>query len=280
MSSKNGVRTYCIIGDPIAHSLSPTMHSAAFKALNLNCVYIAFRIGRDELEAGLLSLRKINVAGFNVTMPHKVALMSLLDDLDETCRTIGAVNTVNNENGSFKGYNTDMHGFIEPIKRRKIDLKGMTVLLMGSGGVARAVVTALVVEDIAKIVIANRSLEKAQLLSDICKRSNVNCELIILNDATKYAPNADLIVNATPLGMNREDSIIKAENIRNNSIVYDLVYRPIETGLLENAEEAGGTVIHGYEMLLEQGAKSFEIWNQMEAPRDVMKKTLIGPFVQ
>ncbi len=279
MSSNNGLRTYCIIGDPIDHSLSPAMHNAAFKTLNLNCVYIAFRIAKDELEAGLASLRKTNVAGFNVTMPHKIAIMPLLDELDETCTKIGAVNTVNNEKGAFKGYNTDIHGFIEPIKRRKVDLKGKTVLLMGAGGAARAVVTALVDENIGKIVIANRNLDKSKTLNDICKRSNVNCELVGLNDVTKYAPNADLIVNATPIGMNREDSIITAEHISSGSVVYDLVYRPMETGLIQSAEEAGATVIHGYEMLLEQGAKSFEIWLQMEAPRDVMKKTLVGEFI-
>lgn len=278
-SNNTGLRTYCIIGDPVDHSLSPAMHNAAFKALNLNCVYIAFRVGKDELEAGLLSLRKTNIAGFNVTMPHKIAILPLLDELDETCTKIGAVNTVNNENGRLKGYNTDIHGFIEPIKRRKISLKEKTVLLIGAGGAARAVVTALVEEDIMKIIIANRSLEKAKVLSDICKNSNVNCELVSLDHVTKYAPDAHLIVNATPIGMKGEDSLITAEHISSDSVVYDLVYRPMETGLIQSAEEAGATVIYGYEMLLEQGAKSFEIWMQMEAPRDVMKKMLVGDFV-
>ena len=278
-SNNTGLRTYCIIGDPVDHSLSPAMHNAAFKALNLNCVYIAFRVGKDELEAGLLSLRKTNIAGFNVTMPHKVAILPLLDELDETCTKIGAVNTVNNENGRLKGYNTDIHGFIEPIKRRKISLKEKTVLLMGAGGVARAVVTALVEEDITKIIIANRSLEKAKVLSDICKNSNVNCELVSLDHVAKYTLDAHLIVNATPIGMKGEDSLITTEHISSDSVVYDLVYRPMETGLIQSAEEAGAIVIYGYEMLLEQGAKSFEIWTQMEAPRDVMKKMLVGDFV-
>lgn len=279
MSSNDVLKTYCIIGDPVDHSLSPAMHNAAFKSLGLNCVYIAFRIAKDELEAGLASLRKSNIAGFNVTMPHKITIMSLLDELDDTCTKIGAVNTVKNEKGRFRGYNTDIYGFVEPLKRRKIDLKGKTVLLMGAGGAARAVVTALLDENIANILIANRSLEKAQTLNDICNRSNIKCELVILRDVTKYAPIADLIVNATPIGMNLEASRITAEHISNKTVVYDLVYRPMETGLIQSAEKAGATVIHGYEMLLEQGAKSFEIWKQREAPRDVMKKTLIGEFV-
>ena len=276
MSTNEGFRTYCIVGDPITHSLSPAMHNAAFKALNLNCVYFAFRIARNELNAGLLSLRKVNVAGFNVTMPHKVDIIPLLDELDETSKKTGAVNTVNNEKERFVGYNTDIQGFIEPIKRKKIDLVGKTVLLMGAGGAARAVVTALMDEHIKEIVIASRCLIKLNILNDICKGSNVKCEMILLKDVEKYSPRADLIVNATPIGMNREASIITAEYLSSESIVYDLVYRPIETALIRNAEEVGATVIHGYEMLLEQGVKSFEIWEQMEAPRNVMKKTLVG----
>jgi shikimate dehydrogenase len=255
------------------------MHNAAFKALNLNCVYIAFRIGKDELEAGFESLKKTNVAGFNVTMPHKVAIMELLDELDYTCRKIGAVNTVNNEKGQYKGYNTDLYGFIEPIKKRKIDLKGSTILLMGAGGAARAVVSALLDENVGKIIIAARNLDKASPLYEICKNSGISCDLISLVLAPRYASNADLIVNATPLGMKGEDSIINAEHIDRDTVVYDLVYRPMVTSLISNAEEAGARVIYGYEMLLEQGAKAFEIWLQMEAPRDVMKKTLVGEFV-
>ena len=132
MSSSNisTVKTYCIIGDPVDHSLSPAMHNAAFKALNLNCTYIAFRVKEDELEAAIQSLKNTKIAGFNVTMPHKIAAMKFLDELDETCLKINAVNTVNSENGLFKGYNTDMDGFIQPLKRRKISLAGKTILLM------------------------------------------------------------------------------------------------------------------------------------------------------
>ncbi len=279
-SSKNdAVKTYCIIGDPVDHSLSPAMHNAAFKALHLNCTYIAFRIAKDELEAGIQSLRKANIAGFNVTMPHKVAVMKFLDELDETCLKINAVNTVNNENGKFKGYNTDMYGFIQPLKRRKINLAGKTALLMGAGGAARAVLTALADEHMGKVIIANRNMARAKEVAQHAKKLGLNCELVGLDDASKLASKADLIVNATPMGMAREPSIIKPADIRGDSIVYDLVYRPMETGLIQSAEEAGATIVYGYEMLIEQGARSFEIWKKMEAPRDVMKKTLVGAFV-
>jgi len=278
--SKDSItKTYCIIGDPVDHSLSPAMHNAAFKALNLNCTYIAFRVAKDELEAAMQSLRKTGVAGLNVTMPHKIAIMKLLDELDETCIKISAVNTVNNENGKFKGYNTDLHGFIQPLKRREIKLDGMVALLMGAGGAARAVLTALAGEHVGKVILANRNMARAKDAADHAKKLNLNCELITLDDAPKFASKADLIVNATPMGMDRAPSIIKPEDIRESSIVYDLVYRPMETSLIQSAKEAGATVVYGYEMLIEQGAKSFEIWKGMEAPRDVMKKTLVGEFV-
>ena len=278
-STIDTVKTYCIIGDPVDHSLSPAMHNAAFKALNLNCTYIAFRVAENELEAAIQSLRKTNIAGFNVTMPHKVAVMKFLDELDETCLKINAVNTVNKEDGKFKGYNTDMDGFIQPLKRRKINLAGKTALLMGAGGAARAVLTALADERIGKVIIANRNMARARDVAEHAKKLGLNCELIGLDDAPKLASKADLIVNATPMGMAREPSIIKPADIRKDGIVYDLVYRPMETGLIQSAKEAGATVVYGYEMLIEQGAKSFEIWKRMEAPRDVMKKTLVGEFV-
>jgi shikimate dehydrogenase len=255
------------------------MHNAAFKALNLNCTYIAFKVKEGELEAAIQSLRNTKIAGFNVTMPHKIAVMKFLDELDETCLKINAVNTVNNEVGKFKGYNTDMDGFIQPLKRRKINLAGKNVLLMGAGGAARAVLTALASERIGKVIIANRNIARVRDVAEHAKKMDLDCELISLDDASKVASKAALIVNATPMGMSGESSIIKSEDIREDCIVYDLVYRPMETDLIQNAEEAGAAVVYGYEMLVEQGAKAFEIWKKMEAPREIMKKTLVGEFV-
>ncbi|MGH9923683.1 MAG: shikimate dehydrogenase family protein, partial [Nitrososphaerales archaeon] len=194
-SQSDKIKTYCIIGYPVDHSLSPAMHNAAFKALNLNCTYIAFRVAKDELEAGIQSLRKTNIAGFNVTMPHKVEVMKFLDELDETCSKINAVNTVNNENGRFKGYNTDIDGFIQPLKRRKIQLAGKVALVMGAGGAARAVLTALAAERMAKVIIANRNIAKAKNVADHAKNLGLNCELVSLDDAPELASKTDLIVN-------------------------------------------------------------------------------------
>ncbi|HXV46796.1 MAG TPA: shikimate dehydrogenase [Nitrososphaera sp.] len=272
-------KTYCIIGDPIQHSLSPGMQNAAFAALGLNCTYIAFRVPANELKESVESLRSINIAGFNVTVPHKVEVMKYLDELDASAKKAAAVNTVNNIEGIFRGYNTDIDGFIEPLHRRQVDFHGMQVLLLGAGGAARAVVAALSQEaGIAKVVIANRDLEKAKELAKIGSDLGLKCEVLPLEKAQDASPECDMIVNATMIGLHNEPSIIDQGHIKKGSIVYDIVYRPIVTDLIENAKYAQGTVVYGYEMLIEQGAKAFEIWTGLPAPRKVMKKNLLGIF--
>lgn len=272
-------KTYCIIGDPVHHSLSPGMQNAAFAAMNLNCTYIAFRVPAGELEESIASLRSINASGFNVTIPHKVEVMKHLDELDTTAKKAGAVNTVNNIEGILRGYNTDMHGFIEPLRRRRVNLRGMTVLLLGAGGAARAIVAALAEEGgIAGLVIANRDQKKASDLAGMAGNLGLECNAIALDDAMDASPEADMIVNSTSLGLNDESSPIDFEHIKKGSIVYDIVYRPVVTDLIENGKLADANIVYGYEMLLEQGAKAFEIWTGLPAPREAMKKNLLGIF--
>jgi shikimate dehydrogenase len=277
---QGSIRTYCIIGDPIHYSLSPGMQNAAFAALGLNCTYIAFRVPPSELKESIESLRSINIAGFNVTVPHKVEAMKHLDELDVTAKKAAAVNTVNNIEGIFRGYNTDIHGFIEPLRRRKIDFRGMNALVLGAGGAARAVVAGLAEESgsISKVVIANRDVERAKELAKIGSGLGLKCETISLDRAQSVSPDSDLIINATTIGMNNEPSLIDYDHIKKSSIVYDIVYRPVTTSLIENAKYAEANVVYGYEMLVEQGAKAFEIWTGIQAPRDVMKKNLLGMF--
>jgi len=272
-------KTYCIIGDPIHHSLSPAMHNAAFAAKGLNCTYIAFRVPQNELKESVESLRGINIAGFNVTTPHKTEVMRYLDELEATAKKASAVNTVNNIEGILRGYNTDIYGFIEPLHRRHVDFKGMHVLLMGSGGAARAIVVALAQENsIARLIIVNRDIKRANQLAALAAGLRMNCEVVTIDRVTDFSPTCDLIVNATTLGMNNEPSIIDYQHIEKGSIVYDIVYRPLVTDLIENAKHAQASVVYGYEMLIEQGAKAFEIWTGLPAPRDAMKKNLLGIF--
>ena len=268
--------TYAVIGDPIDHSLSPNIHNAAFRHLKLDHTYIAYKIPAGELSAGIEALKAIKIAGFNVTIPHKIEMMKFLDEMDTTCKVIGAVNTVLNEDGKLKGYNTDMIGFLDPIKKKNLTIKDSRVLLLGAGGAARAIVTAMVKEKSGKITIVNRTLENANKLAEFAKKNGGDADIVSIQEANKLITDYKFIINSTSIGMRNEPSPISTENISKDSIVYDIVYQPINTDLIKKSKENGATIIYGYEMLLSQAACSFEIWHKMEAPYDVMKKTLLG----
>ena len=273
------VNTYCIIGDPIQYSLSPAMYNAAFNSLGLSSTYIAFRVPKEELEQSIYSLRSINIAGFNVTSPHKIEIINYMNVLDRSVEKAQAVNTVHNLQGTFKAYNTDVQGFIEPLHKRKISFNGMTILILGAGGAARAVIAALSSETgIYEIKIANRHQISAKGLANIGSNLGLKCNTIDVSSIQEAAAKSHLIVNTIPFGRNTLQSTISYKNISKDSIIYDIVYKPVVTDLIENAQFAGAQVIYGYEMLLEQGLISFEIWTGRPAPRDIMKKALFGSF--
>jgi len=274
-------KTYCIIGDPINSSLSPVMQNAAFSYFGLNNTYIAFKVPKGELKASLDSLRATNAAGFNVTIPHKIDIVSYLDELHPSAQKAGAVNTVNNIEGIFKGFNTDIYGFIEPLRRRRVDLNGMKILLIGAGGAARAIIAALSDETgISALKIANRTRQNAEELVAMASNLGLEADFTRSEELSEQAFRSDLIINSTPIGMANEQSLVDREKINKNSIVYDLVYRPMVTRLIENAKQANASVVYGYEMLLAQGARAFEIWTGMSAPMEVMKKALLGRFAE
>ncbi|MCH8085694.1 MAG: shikimate dehydrogenase [Nitrosopumilus sp.] len=271
-------KTFAIIGDPIDHSLSPNIHSAVFRELNLDCSYIAYKIPKGELEDGIEGLKKINIYGFNVTIPHKVEMMKYLDKTDESCSLIGAVNTVTNENGILKGYNTDMDGFLEPFKKKKLNIVNTKVLLLGAGGAARAIVAGFTKEKAKSITIANRTLENAENLSEFAKKIGLSSNAIKIEDVNDTAKDYDIIVNATSIGLKNEPCPISLEGINEKTIIFDIVYMPMNTDFIKKAKEKKAIVIFGYEMLLAQAVRSFEIWHNMEAPYNTMKKTLLGGF--
>lgn len=270
-------KTFAVIGDPIDHSLSPNIHNAAFKALELDCTYIAYRIQKGELAEGLEGLKKIQIAGFNVTIPHKVEIMKYLDSVDENCSLIGASNTVTYRDGKLKGYNTDMDGFLEPIKRRNISINGSNVLLLGAGGAARAIVTGLGKEKVSSITIANRTKEKATSLSQFAQKLGITTSSISL-DEIKNSNDYKFIINATSIGLKNEPTPIPIDIINKDSIVYDIVYVPMKTDLIKKSKEKEATVIYGYEMLLGQAVLAFEIWHETKAPYEAMKKAVLGGF--
>jgi shikimate dehydrogenase len=271
-------KTYAVIGDPIDHSLSPAIHNAAFGFLGIDCTYIAYRIPKGELASGVEALKKIQISGFNVTIPHKVDMMKYLDEVDENCKTIGATNTVVNNDGSLKGYNTDMDGFLDPIKKRNIDCKDSDVLLVGAGGAARAIVVGFSKEKVRKITIANRTKERADELIKFANSLGMESDYSDLSNAGNISGKYKFIVNATSMGLKGNACPISTRSITKDSIVYDIVYMPVETELIEQSKKQGATIIYGWEMLLGQAMRSFKIWTGREAPYQAMKLTLLGRF--
>ena len=271
-------KSFAVIGDPIDHSLSPNIHSAAFRELNLDSSYIGYRIPKGELGGGIEGLKKIKITGFNVTIPHKVEMMKYLDKMDESCSIIGAVNTVVNNEGVFKGYNTDMDGFLEPLKKREISIQDKKILLIGAGGAARAIVAGIAKEKAKSLDITNRTIENANNLSEFATKIGLKTNTKKIEEASQNIENYDIIINSTSLGLKNESSPISFEKVNQKTIVYDIVYAPMNTDFIKKAKERNLEVIYGYEMLLGQATRAFEIWHGMKAPYNAMKKALLGGF--
>jgi len=276
LTRKNMSKTFAVIGDPIDHSLSPNIHSAAFRELNLESSYIAYRIPRGELKEGIESLKKIKIDGFNVTIPHKIEMMKYLDKMDESCSIIGAVNTVTNNQGILKGYNTDMDGFLDPFKKKEMKIEGRKILLLGAGGAARAIVAGFAKKNAKHLTIANRTLEKANTLAQFANKIGLNADAITIGMIGNNLQDYEIIVNATSIGLKNEPSPISLDSIKPETIVYDIVYMPMNTDFLKKAKQKGAKIIYGYEMLLGQAVRAFEIWHGIEAPYNAMKKALLG----
>ncbi|MEM0367272.1 MAG: shikimate dehydrogenase, partial [Candidatus Nitrosocaldus sp.] len=244
--------------------------------------YIAIKVKEHELSSTVEMLRS-KALGFNVTIPHKIRIMDMLDRLDPLCRRVNAVNTVKVDGSMLKGYNTDVYGFIQPLRRRGVELSGKGAMIIGAGGAARAVLVALIDEHVGEVIIASRRVDdgKVRALSSMAVSAGIECRVVQLEHAKMYSNRCNLIVNATPLGMHgyhgyEDVSILDSSDIDSRSIVYDLVYRPMETRLIRNAIKANAMVIHGYEMLVEQGAKALDIWLGIDAPRDVMSSAVLS----
>ncbi|MBI4299351.1 MAG: shikimate dehydrogenase [Chloroflexi bacterium] len=272
-------RTVAILGYPLGHSLSPVFQQAAFDFYGLDLRYEAWPTPPDDLKAAVARLRQPEVMGANVTVPHKESIRPLLDRIDDWARAIGAVNTVVNQSGLLSGHNTDAQGFLRALRDDAgFDPRGKAVLILGAGGSARAVAFALIQEKVASITIANRTLERARALASSfgTERGDVKAILISPSALTKVTSKADLIVNCTSLGMKHGpgegETPVKAEEIPQAALVYDLVYNPSETPLLKEADKAGAHLLGGLPMLIYQGAASFKLWTGREAPVEVMMK--------
>ena len=270
------LRAFAIIGDPIDHSLSPTMHNAAYRHLGMSCTYIAYRVREGELAEGIESLRRAGIEAFNVTMPHKIAVMKFLDHTDENCSIIGATNAIRIEDDGLHGYNADMEGFLKPVIDRRIPIKGARILMAGAGGAARAAVAGFAKGGAAYIRICNRSQDKAADLSKFCKALGTASDWGPLPQSVREG--FDIVVNATSMGMGDGRRPTNVEGISPDTVVYDMIYKPVTTPLLKQASDAGAKIIYGWEMLLGQAEIAFEIFTGEKAPAAVMRRSLLGGF--
>ncbi len=270
-----------IIGDPIEHTMSPAMHNAAFAKMGLDYWYVPFRVKREELDKASAGIRALNIRGMNVTLPHKVAVMQFLDEIDPLAKRIGAVNTIVNDNGVLRGYNTDASGFLQALLERGVEPRGKKVVVLGAGGASRAI-SFILAERGAHLVILNRRLELdwaeelANKLSQIFGEQVRALELLEENLA-KALDKANILVNATSIGMspNIDETLVTSNLLQSSLVVFDVVYNPIKTRLLREAEQIGATTISGLDMLVWQGALAFEKWTGVKAPVELMRKEAI-----
>ncbi len=255
-------KLFAVIGDPIAHSMSPDIHNDAFDRLGMDAHYQAFQIKSDQLEETLDAFKLLKVEGFNVTIPHKTNVIPFLDRIDPLAKAIGAVNTVKNENGEWVGYNTDGLGFFQSLTNADhFDLKNKQVLIIGAGGAARAIYFTLAQKGIKKIDLTNRSISKADQLKKDCP-FDVETKTWSLEIAESLLNRYDILVQCTSIGMTPDvdKTPIQGSLIKKNCIAIDIVYNPLETMFLQNAKKQGALIQNGIGMFVHQAAIAFEIW--------------------
>jgi shikimate dehydrogenase len=268
-----------IIGDPVEHTLSPGMQNAAFQAAGADYVYLPFRVKREDLEKAVQGMRALNIRGLNVTIPHKVAVMPFLDEIDSLAEKIGAVNTLVNTEGFLKGYNTDAAGFLGALTAEKIDPSGKKIVILGSGGAARSIACSLA-EKGSNLIILNRHPASAIDLADRIQRlwgKKAGALETTEENLKSVLERADILVNTTSLGMlPRVDlSPVPSNLIKPGTIVFDIVYNPLKTRFLREAEKRGARIITGLEMLIRQGAEAFDLWTGEAAPLEIMRKVAL-----
>lgn len=271
------LKVYGVIGDPIAHSLSPIMHNQEFEALGIDAKYLPFHVKEKDLADAVKGMKAIGIAGFNVTIPHKEAIIPLLDDIDSLAKAIGAVNTVVRKNDRFIGYNTDGEGFFRALQEEwKEEIKNERVLIIGAGGAAKAIYFTLLAKGITRIDICNRSLERAERLVSECPYEG-KTKILTCNDASKEIGNYDLVIQTTSVGMHPlvHNLPISLEYLNKNTFVSDIIYNPLETALLKEAKKYGAKVQNGIGMFVYQGALAFEKWTGKAPNIQRMKKTVI-----
>ena len=280
----NAHTQFCgVIGNPVEHSLSPAIHNAAFQKLGLNFVYLAFRV--EAIGEAIKGLRALgNFRGASVTIPHKVAAVPFLDSVEPTARHIGAINTIVAEGGTLTGYNTDATGALRALRESGVALKGNHVVMLGSGGAARAIAFALGTEaGVGRLTILGiDGQERAALARDLQSKTGMTVQESHLEEGTlrQILPDSHVLIHCTPMGMSPKvnETAVPAALLHTGLTVMDIVYNPRDTQLLKDAKARGCRTIPGLEMFLHQAAAQFELWTYHAAPADVMRAVLESRF--
>lgn len=273
-----------LIGNPVEHSLSPAMHNAAFEELGMDCRYALFNVNERELKDAIEGAKALRLGGLNVTIPHKEEVMAHCDDFSKEVSLCCAVNTLefcgNDSYTTVKGHNTDIIGVQRAVGETLSSIEGKKeVVIVGAGGAAKAAAFGIsILDKSVNIKIVNRTESRAEDLSEGIKNSglNIDCKHGGLGDLNELK-DVDLLINATPIGMhpNVDECVVPPDRLQEVSTVFDMVYNPLDTKLLSESEDAGCEVISGVEMLVHQGAASFEIWTGREAPVDKMREAVM-----
>ena len=261
---------YAVIGNPVSHSLSPLMHNTAFKHIDYNGVYLAFNV--KDIASAIRGIKSLGIKGVSVTIPHKQTVMEHLDDIDEKAIKIGAVNTIINKEETLVGYNSDCLGAINALKE-KTSIQGKKVVIIGAGGAARAIGFGILAEG-GDLIILNKFKDEGELLAN-----DLRVNYYPITDFEKL--DCQILINATPLGMtpNVETTPVKSESLHKDMIVMDIVYNPLKTKLLKEAESKGCTTVDGVSMFIYQGAFQFELWTGQQAPVDLMRTVVLNNLI-
>lgn len=270
-----------LLGKPVKHSKSPYMHNGSFEILNLDFAYVAFEIENHKIEKSIEAMRTLNARGFNITMPYKEEVIRFLDEIDEGAKLIGSVNTVLNHNGKLIGYNTDGQGFVKSLEEKHVKFTDEKIVIIGSGGAARAIAIQLALDSVREIVIANRTIEKAEIITNIINKNigKVKARSIILNEKflKQELKDAKILINTTSIGM--DDTIDKSlirdtDTLHKDLFVADIIYNPPRTKLLSQAQKIGCKTMNGLNMLVYQGALAFKIWTGKDMPKNLIENML------
>jgi len=272
-------KVYGIFGYPVEHTFSPGMHNAAFAKLGLDACYVPFAVSPERLDSAIKAILPLGLRGLNITVPHKEKVIASLDGLSEEARLIGAVNTIEITKNGLIGHNTDGRGFLRSLRENaRFDPKGKQILIIGSGGAARAVGFSLALAKSKKIVFHDVDASKADALAqDIHVKTGASVETVPPELLGASAQEVDCIINATPLGLRKSDPLpLAKEYVLKKHLICDLVYNPSETAFLKASKKRGARCLQGLGMLLYQGVIAFEIWTGKKAPVLIMKKALTG----